>query len=145
MIHRQAGRRSANAAVEFAVVLPFLAFITLVAVDFCRVFYYTLTIVNCARNGAQYASAVFNTKMQYGTGDGTDAVKKATIADGANLKPPLQDSDVTVTETTSNGENVVRVRVVYTFSTITSFPGIPSTITIDRTEEMRVAPQTPYD
>ncbi len=48
--------RSGAAAVELAILLPFLCFLFVIAVDFARVFYFTLTLQNCARNGAYYAS-----------------------------------------------------------------------------------------
>src|SRR5437867_2520346 len=47
-------RRRAVAAVELAIVLPFLAFMFCVAVDFCRIFYYTQIVTTGARNGALY-------------------------------------------------------------------------------------------
>ena len=60
MLYRSGRRsgppRSGAAAVELAILLPLLVFLFVVAVDFSRVFYYTLTITNCARNGAIYAS-----------------------------------------------------------------------------------------
>ena len=41
-------RRSATAVVELAVLLPFLVMMFLVAADFARVFYFSLTLTNCA-------------------------------------------------------------------------------------------------
>src|SRR5262249_31515546 len=48
--------RTAAMAVELAVLLPVLVFLFAVGVDFARVFYYQLTIENCARNGALFGS-----------------------------------------------------------------------------------------
>ncbi len=48
--------RRAAAALELALVLPILAFLLVVIVDFCRVHYYSVTLSNCARSGALYAS-----------------------------------------------------------------------------------------
>ena len=48
-------RRGAT-VVELAVLLPLLVFVFVIAVDFARVFYYSLTLTNCARAGAMYAS-----------------------------------------------------------------------------------------
>jgi hypothetical protein len=48
--------RPGAAAVEFAVLLPFLAFLFIIAIDWARVFYYSVTCLNCARNGALWAS-----------------------------------------------------------------------------------------
>jgi Flp pilus assembly protein TadG len=48
--------RRGTASVELAILLPFLTFIFLIAVNFARVFYFSQIIENCARNGALYAS-----------------------------------------------------------------------------------------
>lgn len=50
--------RQAAAAAEFAILLPFLAFVFLLAVDLCRAFYVTQVVQNCAYAGAMYASQV---------------------------------------------------------------------------------------
>src|SRR5262249_3064330 len=44
--------RRAAAAVELAVLLPFLMFLFVIAVDWSRVFYASVIVSNCARNGA---------------------------------------------------------------------------------------------
>ncbi len=49
------GRRGV-AVVELAVLLPLLVFLFVVTVDFARVYYFSLTLQNCARAGAMYAS-----------------------------------------------------------------------------------------
>ena len=41
---------------ELAVLLPFLLFIFVAAVDFGRIFYYEVAVTNCARSGALYGS-----------------------------------------------------------------------------------------
>jgi hypothetical protein len=48
------GAREGIAATELAVLLPFLTFIFVIAINFSRVFYYFLTIENCALSGAEY-------------------------------------------------------------------------------------------
>ena len=48
--------RHAAAAAELAILLPFLAFAFVIAVDWSRIFYYSVIVTNCARNGALYAS-----------------------------------------------------------------------------------------
>ena len=52
--------RPGVATVELAVVLPLLCFLFVIAVDFARVFYFDLTVANCARSGAIYASHNYN-------------------------------------------------------------------------------------
>ena len=53
----KAPARHGTAAVELAVLAPFLVFMMVIAVDWARVFYYTVTINDCARNGALYMYA----------------------------------------------------------------------------------------
>src|SRR5262249_4910977 len=50
------GARRGVAAVELAVLSPCLALLFVITVDFARLFYYKLTIDNCARNGAIFGS-----------------------------------------------------------------------------------------
>src|SRR5437588_2668745 len=104
--------RRGVAAVELAVLLPFLAFIFLVAVDFGRVFYVSLTLANCARNGAYYAGSFDNYPGWQGSGSAIASIQDAAVADGTTLNPPLAASNVTVTPgTDANGRSVVTVTV----------------------------------
>ena len=140
---RPGGRRGA-AAVELALLLPFLFFIFLVAVDFGRIFYVSLTLANCARNGAYYASAVDNYAGWEGGGSAITSVQQATLADGARLNPPLAAGNVTVTNGTDAGGNaVVTVTVKYDFKALSRFPGIPSVSNLSRSAQARVAPAVP--
>jgi Flp pilus assembly protein TadG len=124
------------AAVELAFVLPLLAFLCVIAIDYGRVFYYSLTVVNCARNGALYASDPFApTESPY------TSLKQAALADAGNLTPAP-----TVTSTSGTdvvGNPYVAVTASYTFETITHFPGVPQSVTIVRTVQMRTEPVIP--
>jgi len=137
------GKRLAVAAVELAVFLPFLVFIFLIAVDFSRVFYHSLTIANCARNGAVFASQVNNSKS-WQNGTAVTSIQQAALADGGNLNPPLISNDISVSQgLDADGNSCVTVSVSYTFQTITDFPGIPNSTNLVRKVQMRVAPQFP--
>ena len=121
--------------VELAVLLPLLAFVFLIAIDYGRIFYYSLTVENCARNGAHFASNVLYGQMPY------SSVQQAAIADGASLNPPLTTANVTVSNGTDASNNpTVTVTVNYTFQTITTFPGIPSNVNLVRSVTMRAMP-----
>ena len=48
--------RRAIAAVEMAILTPFLFFIFLVVWDYSRIFYYAIIVENCARNGARWST-----------------------------------------------------------------------------------------
>jgi Flp pilus assembly protein TadG len=140
------------AAVELAALLPLLAFLFLITLDFGRVFYYTITIDNCVHNGALYASQTFDNQnqqwisgtTQYWQGPSSQQVSdvvSAALADGANLDPPLTTSDVQVTS--GSAANSTVVTITYTFPLVTSFPGIPSQVTVTRSCQVQVAPATP--
>jgi Flp pilus assembly protein TadG len=137
-------RRRGVAAVELAVCLPFLAFLFLIAVDYCRLFYFSLTIENCARNGAQFGSQAANSQDWQNNGALIASIQDATLADGAGLTPPLDAKNVTISNgTDADGHPMVLVKVNYPFQTITNFPGIPNSTNLVRQAQMRVAPQTP--
>lgn len=135
MVQRVRGRCKGGAAVELAVLLPLLATLFLIATDYARIFYCSVILENCARNGALYASNAFNYSMPY------SSVAQAALADGANLNPPLTASNVTVANSTdANGNASVTVTINYTFQTITNYPGLPSSVNLTRSVQMRVAP-----
>jgi Flp pilus assembly protein TadG len=133
-------KRAGVAAVEFAVLAPFLAFLFLVTVDFARVFYYQLVLDNCARNGALLAA---NLRSYQETGWVTpdNTIAGAATADGSGLNPPLTSSQVSVTYAIGADKNTnVTVSVSYNFTTITQFPGLGDPITLTAKSTMRVAP-----
>jgi Flp pilus assembly protein TadG len=128
--------RRGAAVVELAVLLPFLVFIFLVTIDFARVFYFSLSLTNCARAGALYAS------------DPTTAdespfanAQAAALADATNFNPQPTISSSSGTD--SQGRTYVSVTASYTFQTITGFPGIPSQIPLQRTVSMYRSAGTP--
>jgi Flp pilus assembly protein TadG len=123
--------RRGAVVVETALLLPFLCFGLIATIDFGRVFYYSLTVTNCARNGALYGSA----DAQH-AGD-TSGIRTAALADAGNLNPQLLK-----VQPSSNGTNVT-VTVTYPFTTITKYPGIPSQTNLSRTIRMSILPATP--
>jgi Flp pilus assembly protein TadG len=116
--------------------LPFLGLMFVVAVDYCRVFYATQTVQGCADSGVRYASG---TARRDPNVSAEDAAKQAAVAEGTTLNPPLSKDAVAVS--VQNG--LATVTVSYTFRTLTTYPGLPATVTINRTARMRVAPVTP--
>ena len=151
--HPRAARR-ATATVELAVLLPFLVALFLFAVDFARIFYFSITIENAIHNSALFASQVFDNQnqqwignQQYWQGPNGQLVSQPKVAaelDGTNLNPALADSNITITTgVDADGNPVNIVTVTYTFNTIVPYPGIPSPLTITRTAQVRVAPPTP--
>jgi hypothetical protein len=122
-----------------AVLLPFLAFLFVLGVDYARIFYFSLTIENCARNGALWASdPVVQSWSPYST------VQDAVATDASSLSPALNPANITSTNgVDGNGNPYVAVTVTYQFDTITGFSPIPSSVTLTRTVQMRIAPRTP--
>lgn len=141
MLHRPGRRAAASrrgaAAVELAILLPFLAFLLVVMVDFARVFYYALAVTNCARNGAVYAcDPVAAAESPYAS------LTEAVLADANDLNPLLTLSSVTY-GTNPDGSRYVEVTVAYPFRTLTNYPGVPSQVDLRRSVRMRVARALP--
>jgi Flp pilus assembly protein TadG len=151
---RQHRARRAAAAVEFAVVAPFLVFMFVIAVDWARVFYYSIAVTNCARNGAFYMSqqqSAATTGAPY-TDSGyvnlyvksKTPVTDAALADAPNLTP-------TPTVTSSSGTDTygkyVEVTVSYPFKTVVDLSVgkflVPSTTNVTSTVRMYVPPESP--
>jgi Flp pilus assembly protein TadG len=124
------------AVVELAVLLPLLVMLFLVTVDFARVFYFSLTLTNCARAGALYASdPVSQAESPF------PSVQAAALADATNISP--QPTITSTTGVDASGRTYVEVTANYTFGTVTSFPLIPSQVQLNRTVRMFVAANSP--
>jgi Flp pilus assembly protein TadG len=121
--------------VELAVLLPFLVFVFVIGTDFARVYYYSVTLTNSARNGAVYGSADPTHAAD------TAGIQAAALADATNLSPAPAVTSATGTD--ADGHPCVQVTVTYTFQMITSYVGIPSAFDLSRTVQMRVAPVLP--
>lgn len=125
-------KRRGSASMELAVLLPLLLFLFVAAVDFTRIFHFSQVIGNCARNGALYRSNLTTYTSPYST------LQAAALADATGLSP--QPTVTSTTGTDSSGNPFVRVTVAWQYQAITGFPGIPNTVNISRTVQMRVAP-----
>jgi hypothetical protein len=146
-------RKGAQVA-ELAILLPFLTFMFVIGIDWARIFYYSITVANCARNGAMYMaqqqSATRITAPFTDSGlvnlyrNSASPVTDAATADAPNLSP-------TPTVTTNTGSdaygNYVEVTVSYTFQTVTNFSlpffSVPSSTNLTRTCRMYVPQRTP--
>jgi len=130
-----AARRHAVAAMEFALLAPFLGFLIVAGVDFARVYYFSLILTNCASTGAIYGSQ-----------DPEHAVDEAGIiaaalADASNLSPAPEVSSENLTD--SEGHPAVRVTVRWNFGTFTNAPWTASKYELVRTMQMRIPPVYP--
>jgi Flp pilus assembly protein TadG len=124
------------AATELALVLPFLAVMCAVAVDYCRIFFLTQTVQNCAWVGAMYASG---TSTNPNAASPTAAAQQAAVAEASTLNPALDPNNVTV----SFQGNQAIVNVQYSFQALTPLMGEGGTVVISRTVTMGMAPVGP--
>jgi Flp pilus assembly protein TadG len=129
--------------VELAVLLPFLCFLFVIAVDYGRIFYFSLTMQAAARNGAYFASNYPGLYSYQNAGD-------VTRADLSNMTPQpdvainySNDMDGPYVSPAPIPNGYVEVKVTWTFKSITAFPGLPTNTTITRTCRMQMAPIEP--
>ena len=128
----QTRQRIAAAAVELAVLAPFLAFLSVIAADWARLLYFSVEVNDCAKSGALYASDPISAAQS----------RYATVTDAAMAEATELAATATVTSglTTVSGTIYVTVTVAVPFKTITNFPGVPSSQMVSRTVMMRSAP-----
>jgi Flp pilus assembly protein TadG len=134
-------RRRGAAIVEFAVLLPFLLFLLLIAIDWARMLYFTQCVNDCARSGALWASDQ-EVQMQSRYTNLTDAA----LAESPGLSPTATVTQTTTTDAKGNPLTVT-VTVSMQFDTIANFQnmvggfgGPPKSQTITRSVTMSVAP-----
>jgi Flp pilus assembly protein TadG len=130
-----APNRRGVATVELALVLPVLCVLFVVAVDFTRVFYFTITLTGVARNGALYASSGSAAALD------DDAIKAHALMDATTLQ--VKRLSIKLVRDNDAFPTAVEVIVTYPFSTVTRFPGVPSEFTLKRSVRIRVAPDVP--
>ena len=136
MTRRTTSRRGGAAAVELALLLPFLALLFAVVVDFGRVFHATQVLQTAAANAAAVAGG--GTRVPASAGSTTDAAKAAAVAEGASLNPPLRADQVAVT--VSGGLATVTVDYDFPMVTAALYPG--GAVQLRRTAAAPVAPRT---
>lgn len=133
VVGRGPRRRRAVAAAELALLLPLLSYITVATIDYSRLFYAYITIAEAAENGAIYLSST-----TIATSSGYTSYQQAALADTTNLSPSPTVSSGSGTDTAGN--TYVEVTVSYTFTTIFSYPGIPTSTLLSRKLRMAVTP-----
>ena len=151
---RKCSARNGAQVVELALLLPLLAFLFVIVIDWARIFYYSITVNNCARNGAMYMacqqSAKTTTSPYTDSGlvnlyvNSVNPVTDAATADAPNLSPIPTVNSSTGSDTYGS---YVEVTVSYTFQTVTGFAveffSVPSSTYVTSTCRMYVPPETP--
>lgn len=142
---RRLRRDGGSAAVEMALVTPLLVGLLLSAFDFGRVFHYAVSVTGAAHAGAQWGSTSTansqNTSQMrtiaesHAPGLGVTA-SATTICRCGNgtATPSPQACNVGCVGTLRMYASVTATR---TFTTTVNYPGIPSTIVITRTAQLR--------
>jgi Flp pilus assembly protein TadG len=130
--------RRGAAAAELAIVMAVLIPAFILAVDAARVYRQYIVLSDAARNGAVYLSdPVAASGSPY-------ADYKAAVLAGATDLPGLSAENITSgSGKDGDGNPYNSVSVSYTFSFLTAWPGLPTTFTLQRTVQMRVAPTLP--
>ena len=123
------------AAVELAVMLPFLALVFSGVVDFARVLHATQVLQAAAAAGAATANGTAWTPGYPGTAvtAATEAAKRAA----AGLSPPLADDQVTVT--LAGGKATVAVAYDFPLATASLLPS--RTARLERRTTLVLAPR----
>ena len=134
--------------VELAFMVPVLLLLTVGVIELGRFAYYAILVANAARAGAQYGAQSLITAAdtagmvtaakddgQNVTGLTVTATQKCGCT-GATLS-----STCPATSCTSPAHALVYVEVnaVGTFNSLFNYPGLPSTIAVNKTVDMRVA------
>jgi Flp pilus assembly protein TadG len=135
--------------VELAFALPVLAIVLVVAADFGRLFYTYVEVINAARAAAQYGS---NSVVTAADSTGMIAAAKQDGVNIANLTVTASQctcgtATASVPACSSNyctndpQGNYVVVNAQAPFSTITKYPGVPSSVTLKSQAVMQVQQQ----
>lgn len=129
--------------VELALALPVMAFLLLGGADMARAFAVQLAVQNGARAGAEAAAIDYSP---------TVAESQARTVDEMDRTPGMDPNAATVTVTFKKADGTTdcdnpptiaepcfaKVRVQYTFQTITPWPLMRNTFAFDRTTTMRM-------
>jgi Flp pilus assembly protein TadG len=139
MAIRAAQRQSRPGAtvIEFAVLLPLLAFLFVAGVDFARVYFQMITVENAASGGALWGA-----RDEVRAAD-TEGIKKAALTDCTDLDPLPTVTSVRGVDGFKHP--YLKVTVSWTFTTVSRFPLVPNTVVLSRTVQMRIAPTQPKD
>jgi Flp pilus assembly protein TadG len=130
-------QRNGAAAVEFALICPFVMLLALACTDFGRISHHYEIVANAARCGAERGAAQQYT--DYTRADWETNLEEAVLEELDNL-PNFDPSELTFSlSTTTDVDGVARiaVEVEYPFRTAVSWPGLPSETQLRKRFEFR--------
>ena len=122
---KRSDRRAGVAALELAILLPFIILLAGIAIDYCRIFYYTQTLQSSAQNAALVLAGHVKIPATVSPEEGA---YQAAEEEGAKLNPALKREQLTLASTS----NDATVTVKYEFRTFLGYLGIPEQVTITR-------------
>jgi Flp pilus assembly protein TadG len=128
--------RTGAAVVELAILAPLMVFLFVIAVDFARVYYFSLTLTNCARSGAFYASDPWTASESPFT-----STEDAALSEARNISPAPTINERHGAD--GSGNAWVEVSAEHRFATIAGFPGVPNDVKLTRTVRMYVSAIVP--
>jgi Flp pilus assembly protein TadG len=139
--------RTGSSLIETALLIPVMLMMCCGAMDFARIVNAGITVANSARAGVQYGA------LTPGNSGDTTGMVQAALNDGADLGT----SNLTATarnfcECTAGTSEVdcstscsgvtpsgyTSVTVSYTFKTLVPYPGLPQSVVLTRTANMRI-------
>ena len=142
--------RRGQSLVELALTLPVLGILLIGTIDFARVYYAAMAVSQAARAGAAYGA-----QSVAKSGDDAGMAQAALTTANLDLTPAVTAASVHATHwcACADGTQVscasgtctegvprvyVSVEVDRTFQTLFPYPGIPSTVRLNRTATLRV-------
>ena len=136
--------RRGQAAVEWALTAPLLALLLVVSGDLMRMYYTSIEIANAAKAGAQYGAQNAGTAadlagMQQAAQNDAFDLSGMTATASMYCQCPGSSTtfDCSDTDTCSDKRVYVQVGTAATFYTLLQYPGLPSSIQLSATAQMR--------
>lgn len=142
--HKLIRSESGTSMIEFAILLPVLAFFLIGMIDLGRATYYGILAANAARAGAQYGSQYLWTVADGG------GISTAATQDSPNVSWTVTSQELcsvngaalgACAASPTNAVYYVKVNVTHSFAPLIAYPGIPNPISISGQAISRVTTQ----
>jgi Flp pilus assembly protein TadG len=138
--------RRGAAVVEASVLIPLLLLLAVGATDLATVYYASVYVSSAAANGAQWgAQSMTNAQNSAGIVAATQLDKLdmptgmwSKFSSDYNFTGSNPAVNVQLAPETSGPDWCLRVTVIYTFSPLIKYPGLPATLTVQHTAFNRV-------
>ena len=121
---------------EFALLLPFILFLFTLGADWCRIYYVAHTLNECARSGAFVGSGIAYQQRAMVNSEREASAKETAVNNGADLNPPVHETDVAV----AIDGSYITVTVGHDFQAIVPYLGNGGTWRVSRSVRMPLLP-----